>query len=177
MAGPITGNAAAPKRNPIKAQLAVNAPIFNKADIVPVIVPRTNMRPESVAESRKDIGIAGRTMPFSLQSKTSDYRKFPSGRDDVDQSTISIPSESPSSKSTELSTIADRNTIPIVKGSLHGLSTVERNIKDDRPIGSGKQDSNLTTELPVRYQEENCKFTCSTFDCCVNCKCMCMVTY
>ncbi|OAY52135.1 katanin p80 WD40 repeat-containing subunit B1 homolog KTN80.4 [Manihot esculenta] len=155
MAGPITGNAAAPKRNPIKAQLAVNAPIFNKADIVPVIVPRTNMRPESVAESRKDIGIAGRTMPFSLQSKTSDYRKFPSGRDDVDQSTISIPSESPSSKSTELSTIADRNTIPIVKGSLHGLSTVERNIKDDRPIGSGKQDSNLTTELPVRYQEEN----------------------
>ncbi|KDP33053.1 hypothetical protein JCGZ_13639 [Jatropha curcas] len=156
MAGTITVNAAAPKRNSTKTQSAVNAPIFNKADVAPVIVPRTSMRLEpAAAESRKEIGIASRTMPFSLQSKASDYRKFPNSRDEMDQPTISVSSETPSSKSGELSSVVDRIAYPTVKGSIHGMSTGERNIKDDRPIGLVKQYPSLMTEPPISYQEEN----------------------
>eukprot|EP00257_Ricinus_communis_P013855 XP_015571391.1 katanin p80 WD40 repeat-containing subunit B1 homolog isoform X1 [Ricinus communis] len=155
LSGPITVNVAAPKRTSTKVQSAVNVPVLNKADVIPVIVPRTNTRPDPVAEPRKEIGIAGRTMPFSLQSKACDYRKFTNSRDDMDQPTISIPSDTTSSKSMALSNVGDRNIFSTVKGSIREISTADRNIKEDRPVGSGKQDSSLIAEPPVSYQEEN----------------------
>lgn len=158
-AGPITiPSAAAPKKNSTKAHAAVNAPLLSKADVIPVIVPRTNTRLEQAAESRKEIGIAGRTMPFSLQLKTSDFRKFPSSREDTDQPTISMLSEATGCKATEMGSVTDRNIFPSVKGSILGVSTAERNIKDDRYTGSGKNESNLMMDPPTSYQEESCKY-------------------
>ena len=93
MTGPITvPGAAASKRSSTKVLSAANVPVLNKADVIPVIVPRTNSMSEQVAVSRKAIGIAARTMPFSLQSKTTDFRKFSNSKEDMDQPTTSIQS-------------------------------------------------------------------------------------
>uniref|UniRef100_A0A6N2LEJ7 Katanin p80 WD40 repeat-containing subunit B1 homolog n=1 Tax=Salix viminalis TaxID=40686 RepID=A0A6N2LEJ7_SALVM len=126
----ITGPIAAPKRSSMKFHSAVNAPALNKADVIPVIVPRTNSRSEQVADSRKEIDIAARTMPFSLHLKTTDFRKFSNSREDIDQPTTSIqPPETRGCKATELISVTDRNISPAVKGSIHGITTVERSIR------------------------------------------------
>ncbi|KAG5238001.1 katanin p80 WD40 repeat-containing B1 [Salix suchowensis] len=148
----ITGPIAAPKRSSMKFHSAVNAPALNKADVIPVIVPRTNSRSEQVADSRKEIDIAARTMPFSLHLKTTDFRKFSNSREDIDQPTTSIqPPETTGCKATELISVTDRNISPAVKGSIHGITTAERS------IGSGNYKSDSTWEPPASYQEENCE--------------------
>ncbi|KAH8501853.1 hypothetical protein H0E87_016575 [Populus deltoides] len=158
MTGPLTvSSGAAPKRSSTKILSAANVPVLNKADVIPVIVPRTNSRSEQAADSRKEIGIAARTMPFSLQSKTTDFRKFSNSREDMDQPTTSTQSETTSCKATELISVMDRNITPAVKASIHGISTAERNIGDDRSMGSGNYESDSTTEPPTSYQEENCE--------------------
>ncbi|KAJ6767459.1 KATANIN P80 SUBUNIT [Salix koriyanagi] len=158
MTGSLTvSGAAAQKRSSTKILSAANIPVLNKADVIPVIVPRTSSRLEQVPDSRKEIGIAARTMPFSLQSKTPDFRKFSNSREDMDQPTSSIQSETKGCKATELMSVVDRNITPGVKTSIHGNSTAERNNRDDRSIGSGNYESNSTTEPPASYQEENCE--------------------
>ncbi|KAJ4709976.1 Katanin p80 WD40 repeat-containing subunit B1-like [Melia azedarach] len=137
------------KRNSSKA-----APILNKSDIVPVIVPRTNARFEQAAESRKEIDVIGRTMPFSLQSKTTDYRKFPNSGDEVDRPAASVLSETTGSKATELSSVADKNAFAAVKGSIQGVSATERNTKDDRFTVSARSGTMLMSESPASYQDE-----------------------
>ncbi|KAJ6323336.1 hypothetical protein OIU77_013036 [Salix suchowensis] len=162
MTGSLTvSGAAAQKRSSTKILSAANIPVLNKADVIPVIVPRTSSRLEQVPDSRKEIGIAARTMPFSLQSKTPDFRKFSNSREDMDQPTTSIQSETKGCKATELMSVVDRNITPGVKTSIHGISTAERNNRDDRSIGSGNYESNSTTEPPASYQEENSGLTCA----------------
>uniref|UniRef100_A0A2P2M6Z8 Katanin p80 WD40 repeat-containing subunit B1 homolog n=1 Tax=Rhizophora mucronata TaxID=61149 RepID=A0A2P2M6Z8_RHIMU len=155
MAGPIPiSSAAAPKKSYTKAaHSAVNVPVINKADVIPVIVPRYNTRLEQASESRKEIGIAGRTMPFSLQSNMADYRKFPSNRDDVEQPSINF-SVSTGQKATESSGPVDRNVLPPVKGSIHGLSTAEKNIMDDKSVALGGHAPRLMTEPLPMFQEQ-----------------------
>ncbi|KAJ6983814.1 katanin p80 WD40 repeat-containing subunit B1 [Populus alba x Populus x berolinensis] len=151
--GPITvPSTAAPKRSSMKVHSAVNVPVLNKADVIPVIVPRTNSRSEQVAGSRKEIDIAARTMPFSLHLKTTDFRKFSNSREDMDQPTTSIqPAETTGCKATELISVTDRNISPAVKGSIHGLTTAEQ------PFGSGNYKSDSTLEPPTSYQKEYCE--------------------
>ncbi|KAJ9691763.1 hypothetical protein PVL29_013836 [Vitis rotundifolia] len=86
-------NSTAPKRISAKAHSTANVSAFNKSDVIPVIVPRTNMRLDQAAESRKEVGVSGRTVPFSLQSRTSDFRKSPNRRDELERPTVSVPSE------------------------------------------------------------------------------------
>ncbi|KAJ7954657.1 Katanin p80 WD40 repeat-containing subunit B1-like [Quillaja saponaria] len=132
----------APKRGSVKTHPASNLPI-NKSDIIPVIVPRTSMRSELAAESRKEVSIAGRTMSLSLHSKVSDLRKFPESRDEVVTPTISIISESTGSKGTELS-----------GPSIQGISTSGKNLKDDGCLGSSKLEEPLATETSASYLHE-----------------------
>ncbi|XP_011046585.1 PREDICTED: katanin p80 WD40 repeat-containing subunit B1 homolog isoform X2 [Populus euphratica] len=151
--GPITvPSTAAPKRSSMRVHSAVNVPVLNKADVIPVIVPRTNSRSEQVAGSRKEIDIAARTMPFSLHLKTTDFRKFSNSREDMDQPTTSIqPAETTGCKATELISVTDRNISPAVKGSIHGLTTAEQS------FGSGNYKSDSTLEPPTSYQKEICE--------------------
>ncbi|XVF67074.1 hypothetical protein PTKIN_Ptkin10aG0091600 [Pterospermum kingtungense] len=201
---------AAPKRSSTRASsTAVNVPSFSKSDVVPVIVPRNDMRLEQAAESRKEVGISGRsleqasesrrevgiagrnlepsqpaaesrkeaalvgrtleqgadsrkelgivgrTMPFSLQSKTSSFRKFQNSREDMDQPAISAPSETTGSKAAEFSGVLDRSTFSAVRGPIQGISSAERNVREDRCIGSGKTEPNWVVELPSSYRDEN----------------------
>ncbi|XP_022966958.1 katanin p80 WD40 repeat-containing subunit B1 homolog isoform X4 [Cucurbita maxima] len=222
-------NAVVPKRNSVKATSTFNNPIFNKSDVIPVIVPRTNSRHEQddsrkeidvagramplprtnsrheqddsrkeldVAgramplprtnsrheqdDSRKELDVAGRAMPLSrtnsrheqddsrkeldvagravpapLLSKTTDTnRRFPSGRDEVDNSTISILSESRGLKAADMSNIADnRNSLHGI-GSIQGASAPQKIVKEERHIGSGKNETE-TKESTASYKHED----------------------
>ncbi|MBA0556877.1 hypothetical protein Golob_026946, partial [Gossypium lobatum] len=220
---------AAPKRSSTKASLAISVPIFNKSDVIPVIVPRNDARLDQAAESRKEVGISGRsveqaadsrnevgitgrnlepsqltaesrkevgiagkslepsqpaaesrkeagivgrtleqgadsrkelgivgrTMPFSLQSKTNSFRKFQNFKEDMDQPAISAASETTGSKASEFNSVLDRSIFSAVRGPIQGMSAAERNMREDRCIGSGKSEPNSAAELPSSYRDEN----------------------
>jgi len=131
-------NATAQKRSSLKSHTTSSVPLVNKSDIIPVIVPRTSLRSEPVADSRKEVGVAGRTMPFPLQSKAADMRKFSNNRDDVDKPLPSPPTESAPSKGSELSSFADRNNFPASVSSTQGISTSLKGLNYARCLETGK---------------------------------------
>ncbi|KAG4914373.1 hypothetical protein JHK87_051930 [Glycine soja] len=93
---------------------------------------RTSMRSEPVADSRKEVGVSGRTMPFPSQSKATDVRKFPNNRDDVDKP-LSPVIESAASKGSELSGFADKNNFP---ASVSSTQDEARGLKVNRDVCS-----------------------------------------
>lgn len=121
-----------------------------KSDIIPVIVPRTSTRSEPVADSRKEVGDAGTTMPFSLQSKAVDIRKFPNSRDDVDKPPLSPVTESAASKCSELSGFADKNNFPASVSSIQGIPIPKKGFK----LSWSWQAFNKLTDLSVNNQLE-----------------------
>ncbi|KAL1356329.1 hypothetical protein HN51_008336 [Arachis hypogaea] len=121
---------AAQKRSSLKSHITSNVPLINKPDIIPVIVPRTSVRPELIVDSRKEAGIVERTMPFSLQSKAADIRKSPNNRDDVDKLRLSPVTESAASKGSELSGFEDKNNFPVVVNSTQDESRGQKLSRD-----------------------------------------------
>ncbi|XP_023541565.1 katanin p80 WD40 repeat-containing subunit B1 homolog [Cucurbita pepo subsp. pepo] len=115
---------------------------------------RTNSRHEQ-DDSRKELDVAGRAVPAPLLSKTTDTnRRFPSGRDEVDNSTISILSESRGLKAADMSNIADnRNSLHGI-GSIQGVSAPQKIVKEERHIGSGKNETE-TKESTASYKHED----------------------
>ncbi|KAK7273449.1 hypothetical protein RIF29_14499 [Crotalaria pallida] len=114
MAGP---NATAQKRGSLRSHTSSNVPVINKSDIIPVIVPRTSVRSEPGVEPRKEVGVGGRLMSLSLQSRAADIHKFPN-KDEVDKPSTSPLSESASSKDSELGALADKNNFPTSVASI-----------------------------------------------------------
>lgn len=146
------------KRSSTKINSTANLPSFNKSDVIPVIVPRTSIRSELPAESRKEAGVSGRTLAFSLQSKATDFRKLSNSREEVDKPTVSSVSDSAASKATELSSAADKNGFSTVISSTQGIHTAERNTKDDRYFGPGKHETSSMVEATASYQHESCMY-------------------
>ncbi|XWS39641.1 hypothetical protein CRYUN_Cryun18bG0072400 [Craigia yunnanensis] len=60
---------AAPRRSSMRPSSAVNVPTFSKSDVIPVIVPRNDARLEQAAESRKEVGIPGRSLEQAAESR------------------------------------------------------------------------------------------------------------
>lgn len=143
------------KRNSAKSNSVANVPTFSKPDIIPVIVPRTSIRSDLAAESRKEVGVAGRTIPLPLQSKATDFRRFPSSREEVDKPTISVISEPTSSKANEFSSVADRSFFPATASSTHGIANAT---KDERSILSGKQETISPMDLTATCEPESCMY-------------------
>lgn len=134
MAPPTT---TAPKRTATKIYSTANTSIFNMSDVSPVVVPRdNNARLEHAAEIRK--GLAARTMPLSLQSKASDFRKFSDVIDELERPNGSEQGEA--FKATESSGDADRN------------------IKDNRIVVSEKLKPNVMMESNAGYQHQSCTY-------------------
>ncbi|XP_022636731.1 katanin p80 WD40 repeat-containing subunit B1 homolog [Vigna radiata var. radiata] len=152
-------NTTAQKRSSLKSHTTSNVPIVNKSDIIPVIVPRASARSsEPAADSRKEVGVAGRTMPFPLQSKAADMRKFSNNRDDVDKPLPSPLTESAASKSSELTGFADKNNFP---ASVSSTQDEARSLKVNRDVCSvevqkgGRMRSLLNLEKrerPLNYE-------------------------
>lgn len=145
------------KRNSAKSHSTANVPTYNKSDIIPVIVPRTSIRSDLASESRKEVGVAGRTMPLSLQSKATDFRRFPNSREEVDKPTISVVSEPTptSSKATEFSSVVERNFFPAAGSLAHGIATT---MKDERCISSGKQETSSLMDPTASCEPESCMY-------------------
>lgn len=143
-------SAAATKRNSAKA---ASAPTFNKSEVMPVIVPRNSIVQDMPAESKKEVGLVGRTMPFSLQSKATDFRRFPHGREDADKPAVSVQTESTAPRSAEFS-ISERSTFARVTSSVQGISS-EKNTKDDRGVGSGRLEMSSMTEPTASCQPDS----------------------
>lgn len=114
-------NTIAQKRSSLKSHSASNVANINKSDIIPVIVPRSSGRSEPVAEPRKESGISGRMMQFSLQSKAADAHNL-SNRDEVDKPQIAPVSESAPSMGGQLSTVADKKIFPPSVSLTQGIS-------------------------------------------------------
>ncbi|KAI4384317.1 hypothetical protein MLD38_002488 [Melastoma candidum] len=134
----------APKRNVGKAHSTIGIPSFEKSDIVPVVVPRNDARAEVAVESRKDVGLASRTMPFSLQSKTIELRGSSDGRGDLDQPTISAQPEAASPGG-----IVNRNLFPVVRVPTQGFSVSERSSREDSSTSLSKHETNSETEAHI----------------------------
>ncbi|CAI0416444.1 unnamed protein product [Linum tenue] len=149
LANPITvPSTGVAKKNYSKANPAMSGPVFSKTDVIPVIVPRTSSRLERNSDLRKETSISGRSMQFPLQSKTNDFRRFPSSNDDIEQQTISVQ-HAPTG-----SNVVDRTSFPAVKGSIHGVLATERSLKEDRLIASRGPESNFMTDQPSTYPVE-----------------------
>ncbi|KAK6931804.1 Katanin p80 subunit, C-terminal [Dillenia turbinata] len=145
----------APKRSNLKAH-TTNPSVFNKSDIVPVIVPRTSMRSDQASESRNEVGgVVARTMPFSLQSKVAKIKKLSNSRDDLEKPPVNAQSDNMGPKVAELTGVGDRMTLPSIKSPTQRISVVERTEKDDPFTNSGKSDSNSIVEPPASYPHES----------------------
>ncbi|KAI3453236.1 hypothetical protein Pfo_009899 [Paulownia fortunei] len=149
-------NATNPKRQAAKVQSTTSISVFNRSDVIPVVVPRNNPRLEQAAESRKE-DVPVKTVPPPLQSKTSDLRKFINARDDSERLNFSTQSDNELAKAMDLSG-SDRSMGTSVKSSLSGVAAAERKAKDDKLMISRKVDTNATIDALARYHHENYEF-------------------
>ncbi|KAK6122457.1 hypothetical protein DH2020_043794 [Rehmannia glutinosa] len=150
------GNATNPKRQAAKVQSTPSISVFNRSDVIPVVVPRNNPRTEQAAESRKE-DVPVKTVPLPLQSKTSDFRKFINARDDSERLNISTQSDNELPKAMDLS-VSDRSMVTSVKSSLSGVAAADKKAKDDRPMISRKVDTNATIDALARYHNESYEY-------------------
>ncbi|CAN4105469.1 unnamed protein product [Withania somnifera] len=142
------------KRSSAKAQSAANFSAVNRSEVIPVIVPRSNDRMEQASEPRKE-GSATRVMQLSLQTKVSDFRQFPTLKEDLGRSNAVSQADIEVPKAIEFSSIADKNNFPSVKCSILGAAATERNVKDDKNLVSTKPEAHSAPELLSRNQNEN----------------------
>ncbi|CAD5331169.1 unnamed protein product [Arabidopsis thaliana] len=148
----VVPNAAASKRNFGKANPKANPPVVNKEDYFPVIVPRTEPIIEQASESRAELDIIGRTMPYSLQSKAADSRRLSSSRNEPDLPTSSLLERS-QSQPIEPITLQDGNTYPSDEGG--SWDTAERTNKESKCRVFGRFNSRSLVRSPPRNHDEN----------------------
>ncbi|CAI9097114.1 OLC1v1033442C1 [Oldenlandia corymbosa var. corymbosa] len=140
-------NTSTTKKNPVKVQSVTNASIFQRSDVIPIVVPRNSLRFDHAAESRKE-GIIGRTMPLSLQSKGSDSRISSNNRDDSERSIGPSRPEIEVPKVTELGTVAERNSIAVDETRIPNSISRESNVVDGKR-GDEIRVSNVNRESSV----------------------------
>lgn len=150
-------NATNSKRQAAKVQSTASISLFNRSDVIPVVVPRHNPRLDQAVESRKeDIPVKNVLPP--LQSKASDFRKFINARDDFERLNVSSQPDNELPKAMDLGFV-DRSCGTSVKSSTTGVAAVERKSKDEKPMIPRKVDTNATIDALGRYQHENCMYS------------------
>lgn len=152
---PTISNVTNPKRQAAKVQSTASISLFNRSDVIPVIVPRNNPRTEQAAESRKEDAPV-KAVPLHLQSKTSDVRKIINSRDDFEKANFSSQSDNEPPKSMDLN-VPDRSFSASVKSSISGLAA-DRKARDDKPMLSRRVDTNAAIDSLARYQHESYEF-------------------
>ncbi|KAF6153436.1 hypothetical protein GIB67_003626 [Kingdonia uniflora] len=144
--------APAGKRNSLRAQSTTNVQIMSETDVIPVIVPRTSLRVQQTADNRRE---AGRTTPFFIQSKVTDFRKLSHSRDDAGRPNNSAHSRNMGCRANESSEISNQSFISAVDG-YNVPNPGERNVTDDSCIGPDKQRTEPLMEAPpAGYQRES----------------------
>ncbi|KNA18334.1 hypothetical protein SOVF_071810 [Spinacia oleracea] len=141
------------KRNSSKAQSTPNASINSKPDVAPIIVPRDDIRQEQ-AEFKREM-FSRRAIPHPSQSKPSESRRFSSAREECDGPNITVQPETTAVKAPEMSGVANRSILPAVRNLNISLPVAERNLKEDRCIGSMKLESNSSLPSPASSPLDN----------------------
>lgn len=162
-------NAATSRRNFTKANPKAN-PVNKAADFIqvfvpredPRIVPREDPRIEQATESRAELDIIARTMPYSLQA--ADSRRSPNSKSSQDLPNAPVL-EMSESQPVEPSNIPDKNTFHGGKGGMRGAA--ERSINDFRYKRYGRSNSRSRVGSPPRNHDENCKLMCLRIFCCI----------
>ncbi|XP_018484248.1 katanin p80 WD40 repeat-containing subunit B1 homolog KTN80.4 [Raphanus sativus] len=150
-------NAATSRRNFTKANPKAN-PVNKAADFIqvfvpredPRIVPREDPRIEQATESRAELDIIARTMPYSLQA--ADSRRSPNSKSSQDLPNAPVL-EMSESQPVEPSNIPDKNTFHGGKGGMRGAA--ERSINDFRYKRYGRSNSRSRVGSPPRNHDEN----------------------
>ncbi|KAJ0248707.1 Katanin p80 WD40 repeat-containing subunit B1 [Hirschfeldia incana] len=142
-------NAATSRRNFIKANSKAN-PVNKAADFIQVFVPREDPRIEQATESRAELDIIARTMPYSLQA--ADSRRSPNSKSNQDLPNAPVL-EMSESQPVEPSNVPDKNAFPGGKGGMRGAA--ERSINDFRYKRYGRSNSRSRMGSPPRNQDEN----------------------
>lgn len=140
------------KRSSSKSHGTTNPPPYNKADVVPVVVPRTSLRMELSSDSRREVG-SGRSLSYNVQPKFNDSRKL-SNASDLDRPSIYIQSGFLGNKNTaptedqEPNFVSDSNDVsrPV---------TDERNVDEVRYVMPAKMGVSAMTEPSTSYHQEN----------------------
>ncbi|KAL0709243.1 hypothetical protein Bca4012_016221 [Brassica carinata] len=148
----VVSTAAASRRSFARDNLKANLPVVNKEEFFPVIVPRTDPIIEQAVESRAELDIIGRTMPYSLQSKAADSRRLSSIRNEPDLPTDSLLERS-QSQPIEPNNLQDGNTF--TSDECGTWDTAERKNKDSRYRGFGRFNSRSLLRSPPRNHDEN----------------------
>ncbi|CAN8298741.1 unnamed protein product [Cochlearia groenlandica] len=140
----------ASKRNFAKANPKANPQVVSKGDYSPVIVPRTDPITEQAAESRPELDIIGRTMPYSL--KAADSRRLSSSRNEPDLPTASLL-ETSQSQPIDPNNLEDVNSFSSEESGT--WNTTERKNKDNKYMGFGRFNSRTLARSPPRNHDEN----------------------
>ena len=145
------------KRSSAKTQGTTNIQVFNKSDVVPVIVPRNSFRSEAAPDSRKE-GTGGRMLAYNGQSKPADFRKLSNTntREDPDRDSVSI-----CDKNLESNEVRGQDLISSGNVASQTLNAGERNVADLRFSVVPKIDGDIMMEPRPSYRHENCMSTLS----------------
>ncbi|KAJ6790587.1 katanin p80 WD40 repeat-containing subunit B1-like protein [Iris pallida] len=157
------------KRSSSKSHGSANPQTFNKSDVVPVIVPRTNnpqtsiksevapvivprtsSRAELTSESRRE-NAGGRTVPYNAQSKLTDFRKYSTMRTDSDRGSGFVGNNTISHEDLDQDFISPANGVSVNRLASAGDSSLD----DARCVGSGKFGMSQLPEPSTSYNEEN----------------------
>ncbi|XP_039134977.1 katanin p80 WD40 repeat-containing subunit B1 homolog KTN80.4-like [Dioscorea cayenensis subsp. rotundata] len=143
------------KRSSAKSQGTTNVQVFNKSDVVPVIVPRNSFRPEAAPDSRKE-ATGGRMPAYNGQSKPTDFRKLPNTniREDPDRESVSTHSVSFCDKNIESNEVRGQDPISSANAASQPLG-FERNMADLRFSVVPKTDGDIMMEPRPSYRHEN----------------------
>ncbi|XP_021736220.1 katanin p80 WD40 repeat-containing subunit B1 homolog [Chenopodium quinoa] len=132
------------KRNSSKTQSMPNASINSKPDVVPIIVPRDDARLEQ-AEFKREV-FSRRIVPHPSQSKSSESRRFSSATEEFDGPTITAQPENTAVKAPEMGGVANKSMLLAARNLNTSQPVTERNLKEDRCVGSMKVESNSSSQ-------------------------------
>ncbi|XP_051145043.1 katanin p80 WD40 repeat-containing subunit B1 homolog KTN80.4-like isoform X2 [Andrographis paniculata] len=149
------------KRQPVKVQ-PTSVSVFNRSDVIPIVVPRNNSKLEQAAESGKEDATV-KAVPLPLQTRTSELRRLINSREDNERPNISCQPDNEFSRHMDLG-VSDRGGDTSSKISVAGVSMADRKHRDDKPVISRKVDTNATFDAFSRYQPENYEFRANNMD-------------
>ncbi|KAH9616193.1 hypothetical protein KSS87_018482 [Heliosperma pusillum] len=148
----IVSSTVAQKRSSSRTQSTANASTYNKYDILPIIVPRNDARPEQ-PEVKREV-FSRRTALHPAQSKYSDTRRFSHVSDEADGPIITVQSETTGVKEPESNGAANKIVLPAFRNL--NLNLAERNnMKDEKCTGLMKVENNSSIQTIASSQHES----------------------
>ncbi|CAO2822665.1 unnamed protein product [Amaranthus hypochondriacus] len=141
------------KRISSKSQSTTMVSTNNKADVTPIIVPRDDVKLEQ-ADFKREV-FSRKTVPHSSQPKPIEPRRLSNANEKCDRPTITLQPEITAVKAPESSGIANKSILPAVRNLNINLSGVERNLKEEKFVGSMIRQSDSSSQPLAGFPLDN----------------------